>query len=124
MVRLEGERVVLGPLRQDEPDTVPEARDRLQIGAHPRRHPRPEQLRRRFVQSGQMARGHLNAISTRPSRRAATGDPGPQPPGQTLPLGVYELGIVIPLGWKLLRGPIADGMEPAEIRPSTDRLPR
>jgi hypothetical protein len=60
MVRLEGKRVVLRPLRQDELNTVLEARDRLQIGARSGGTRARERLRRRLGRSGQMARGHLD----------------------------------------------------------------
>jgi hypothetical protein len=136
MVRLEGERVVLGPVTpgQDEPDTALEARDRLQIGAHTGD----------TTPGSDSAAASYNpdkwheAISTRPSRRAASWSARSKPaatqpdsatgrlrarhrhlrhlrrsssPGAcwllTGPAGSLDFG------WKLLRGPIADGMERA-----------
>ena len=94
MVRLEAERVVLRPLRQDELDAVLEARDRLQVGVRTGGARARARLRRRLGRSGQMVRGHLDLAVEVDGRLIgevqARGDPA-----QTLPPGVYELGIVV-----------------------------
>jgi RimJ/RimL family protein N-acetyltransferase len=93
MVRLEGERVILRPLRQDELDAVLEARDRLGVGAPGDARARAR-LRRRLGRSGHLVRGHLDLGVEVDGRLIgeiqARGDPA-----QTLPPGVYELGIVV-----------------------------
>jgi RimJ/RimL family protein N-acetyltransferase len=86
-VRLEGERVALRPLRPEEVDAVLDAGDRL--GGTPR-----ARLRRRLARSGRWVRGHLDLAIEADGRLVgeiqARGDPA-----QTLPGGVFEIGIVI-----------------------------
>jgi RimJ/RimL family protein N-acetyltransferase len=94
MVRLEGERVILRPLRQQELDAVLEARDRLQVGAWTGGTRARERLRRRLGRSGQLVRGHLD-LAVEVNGRLIGEIQARGHPAQTLPPGVYELGIVV-----------------------------
>ena len=91
---LEGQQVVLRPLRLDELDTVLAARDHLEIGAQAGRTRARERLRRRLARSGRLTRGHLDLAIELAGRLIgeiqARGDPA-----QTLPPGVFEVGIVL-----------------------------
>jgi RimJ/RimL family protein N-acetyltransferase len=94
MMRLGGQRVVLRPLRPDELDAVLEARDRLRIGTQfggdlPR-----ARLRRRLARSGRLARGHLD-LAVEVGGRLIGEIQARGRPAQTLPPGVFELGIVV-----------------------------
>jgi RimJ/RimL family protein N-acetyltransferase len=93
-VRLEGERVILRPLRQDELDAALEARDHLQIGTRTRGARARERLRRRLGRSGQLVRGHLD-LAVEADGRLIGEIQARGHPAQTLPPGVYELGIVV-----------------------------
>jgi RimJ/RimL family protein N-acetyltransferase len=94
MVRLEGERVVLRPMRLDELDAVLEARASLEIGAQPGRTRARERLRRRLARSGRLARGHLD-LAIEADGRLIGEIQARGHPAQTLPPGVFELGIVV-----------------------------
>jgi Acetyltransferase (GNAT) domain len=94
MMRPEGQRVVLRRLRSEELDAVLEARDRLAIRAQPGGTPPRERLRRRLARSGRLARGHLDLAIE--AERSPVGEIQARGhPAQTLPPGVFELGIVI-----------------------------
>jgi RimJ/RimL family protein N-acetyltransferase len=94
MIRLEGQRVLLRPLRPEELDAVLDARERLQVGAQAGGVPERQRLRRRFARSGRLTRGHLDLAVEVAGRLIgeiqARGDPA-----QTLPPGVFELGVVL-----------------------------
>lgn len=94
MIRLEGRRVVLRPLRSEELDTAVQASDRLALRTQSGGSPPRERLRRRLARSGRLAGGHLDLAIEAEGRLIgeiqARGDPA-----QTLPPGVFELGIVV-----------------------------
>jgi RimJ/RimL family protein N-acetyltransferase len=92
MVRLEGERVVLRPLGQDELDAVLAARDRLRIGWRTGGPRARERLRRRLGRSGRLLRGHLD-LGIEAGGRLIGEIQARAHPAQTLPPGVYELGV-------------------------------
>ncbi len=94
MVRLEGERVVLRPLRPEELDAVLEARARLEIGAQAGRARARERLRRRLARSGRLARGLLD-LAVEVDGRLIGEIQARGRPAQSLPPGVFELGIVL-----------------------------
>lgn len=94
MLRLEGERVVLRPLGQDELDSVLEARARLQVGVPAGGARAGERLRRRLGHSGQMFRGHLD-LAIEVGGRLIGEVQARGHPAQTLPPGVYEVGVVV-----------------------------
>lgn len=94
MMRLEGQQVVLRPLRLDELDTVLAARDHLKIGAQPGRTRARERLERRLARSGQLTRGHLD-LAVEVASRLIGEIQARGHPAQTLPPGVFELGIVV-----------------------------
>jgi RimJ/RimL family protein N-acetyltransferase len=94
MMRLEGQRVVLRRLRSEELDAVLAARDRLAIRAQPGGTPPRERLRRRLARSGRLARGHLD-LAIEADGRLIGEIQARGHPAQTLPPGVFELGIVI-----------------------------
>ncbi len=94
MLRLEGKRVVLRPLRHDELDAVLEARDRLDIGALPADARTRGRLRRRLASSGRLTRGHLD-LAVETDGRLVGEIQARGSPAQTLPPGVFELGIVL-----------------------------
>jgi [ribosomal protein S5]-alanine N-acetyltransferase len=93
MLRLEGRRVVLRPLRADELDAALDARDRLGMRPQPGARAR-ERLRRRLARSGRLARGHLD-LAVEVDGRLVGEIQARAHPAQTLPLGVFELGIVM-----------------------------
>ncbi len=93
-MRLESQRVVLRPLRLDELDAVLEARARLGIRAQPGGTPARARLRRRLARSGRLARGHLD-LAVEVDGRLIGEIQARGRPAQTLPPGVFELGIVV-----------------------------
>jgi RimJ/RimL family protein N-acetyltransferase len=93
-VRLEGERVVLRPLGHEELDAVLAARDRLQVGAWAGGARARERVRRRLGRSGRLVRGHLD-LGIEVDGRLVGEIQARGQPAQTLPPGVYELGIVV-----------------------------
>jgi RimJ/RimL family protein N-acetyltransferase len=94
MVRLEGKRAVLRPLRRDELDAVLETRDRLEIGAQGGRARVRDRLRRRLARSGRLFRGHLDlAIEVDGQLIGEIQARGH--PAQTLPPGVFEIGVAV-----------------------------
>ena len=94
MVRLEGERVVLRPLGHDELDAVLAARDRLRMGWRAGGARARERLRRRLGRSGRLLRGHLD-LGIEVDGRLIGEIQARTHPAQTLPPGVYELGVVV-----------------------------
>jgi RimJ/RimL family protein N-acetyltransferase len=94
MMRLEGQRVVLRPLRTDELDAVLDVRGRLEIGGQPGGARARERLRRRLSRSGRLARGHLD-LAVEADGRLIGEIQARGRPAQTLPPGVFELGIVL-----------------------------
>jgi RimJ/RimL family protein N-acetyltransferase len=94
MMRLQGPQVVLRPLRLDELDTVLAARDHLEIGAQPGRTRARQRLQRRLARSGRLTRGHLD-LAVEVAGRLIGEIQARGHPAQTLPAGVFELGIVV-----------------------------
>jgi RimJ/RimL family protein N-acetyltransferase len=94
MIRLEGQRVLLRPLRPEELDAVLGARERLQIGAQAGGVPERQRLRRRFARSGRLTRGHLD-LAVEVAGRLIGEIQARGHPAQTLPPGVFELGVVL-----------------------------
>jgi RimJ/RimL family protein N-acetyltransferase len=94
MMRLQGSQVVLRPLRLDELDTVLAARDHLEVGAQPGRTRARQRLQRRLARSGRLTRGHLD-LAIELAGRLIGEIQARGHPAQTLPAGVFELGIVV-----------------------------
>src|SRR5262245_40165953 len=94
MMRLEGEQVVVRPLRLDELDAVLATRDDLEIGAQAGRARARERLRRRLARSGRLIRGHLD-LAVEVAGRLIGEVQARGYPAQTLPRGVFEVGIVL-----------------------------
>jgi RimJ/RimL family protein N-acetyltransferase len=94
MIRLEGRRVILRPLRLDELDAVLTARGRLGIGLQFGGAPQGARLRRRLARSGQLARGHLD-LAVEVDGRLIGEIQARGRPAQTLPPAVFELGILL-----------------------------
>ena len=92
MVRLEGTRVVLRPLAHDELDAVLAARDRMPAGWASGR--ARERVRRRLARSGRPLRGHLD-LGIEVDGRLIGEIQARAHPAQTLPPGVFELGIAV-----------------------------
>jgi RimJ/RimL family protein N-acetyltransferase len=96
MTRLEGRRVVLRPLRPDELDRVLAAREPLVTGpgsgtSRAREH---ERVRRRLARSGRFWRGRLD-LGIEAGGRLIGEIQARGRPAQTLPPGVFELGILL-----------------------------
>jgi RimJ/RimL family protein N-acetyltransferase len=94
MMRLGERRVILRPLRLDELDAVLAARDRLGIGPQFGGAPPRARLRRRLTRSGRLARGHLD-LAVEVDGRLIGEIQARGRPAQTLPPGVFELGILL-----------------------------
>jgi RimJ/RimL family protein N-acetyltransferase len=94
LARLEGPRVVLRPLRLDELDAVLEGRDRNGALAPPGVAPQRARLRRRLYRSGRLVRGHLD-LAVEADGRLIGEIQARGHPAQTLPPGVFELGIIL-----------------------------
>jgi RimJ/RimL family protein N-acetyltransferase len=94
MLRLEGRRVVLRPLREDELDAVLEARDWPAVGPVPGGTRARQRVRRRLARSGRLARGHLD-LAVEVDGRLIGEIQARGHPAQTLPAGVFELGIEV-----------------------------
>jgi RimJ/RimL family protein N-acetyltransferase len=92
MMRLEGQRVVLRPLRKDELDAVLKARDWPATGPTPGGGRARERLRRRLARSGRLTGGHLD-LGVEVDGRLIGEIQARGHPAQTLPAGVFELGI-------------------------------
>jgi RimJ/RimL family protein N-acetyltransferase len=94
MIRLEGKRVVLRPVRPEEIDAVLDARERLQVGAQAGGVPARRRLRRRFARSGRLTGGHLD-LAVEVAGRLVGEIQARGHPAQTLPPDVFELGVVL-----------------------------
>jgi RimJ/RimL family protein N-acetyltransferase len=100
MVDLPGPRIRLRPFRSDEVQAAWNGLARQDEAAHPRRRPedrspRPsEQFRRRLHRSGRLWRGLLNLAIDRDGRLVGTIQARTSP-AQTLPAGVYEIGVIL-----------------------------
>ena len=93
-MRLEGRRVVLRPLRADELDAALEARDHLRVGVQQGGATAQARLRRRLARSGRLVRGHLD-LAVEVDGRLIGEVQARGHPAQTLPPGVFEVGVVL-----------------------------
>jgi RimJ/RimL family protein N-acetyltransferase len=97
---LAGRLVWLRPFRAAEVDTAWQGLAQQDEAAHPRRRPedlRPEpseQFRRRLHRSGRLWRGCLDLAIDRDGRLVGTIQARTSP-AQTLPVGVYEIGVIL-----------------------------
>jgi [ribosomal protein S5]-alanine N-acetyltransferase len=100
LVDLLGPQVRLRPFRNDEVETAWQGLAQQDEAAHPRRRPedrRPqpsEQFRRRLQRSGRQWRGCLDLAIDRDGRLVGTIQARTRP-RQTLPAGVYEIGVIL-----------------------------
>jgi [ribosomal protein S5]-alanine N-acetyltransferase len=100
LVDLPGPRIRLRPFRNDEVETAWQGLAQQDEAAHPRRRPedrRPqpsEQFRRRLHRSGRLWRGCLDLAIDRDGRLVGTIQARTRP-RQTLPAGVYEIGVIL-----------------------------
>jgi [ribosomal protein S5]-alanine N-acetyltransferase len=97
---LPGTLIRLRPFRADEVDTAWQGLAQQDEAAHPRRRPedrRPqpsERFRRRLRHSGRLWRGCLDLGIDRDGRLVGTIQARTSP-AQTLPAGVYEIGVIL-----------------------------
>lgn len=100
LVDLRGTLIRLRPFRADEVEAAWQGLALQDEAAHPRRRPedrRPqpsEQFRRRLHRSGRLWRGLINLAIDRDGRLAGTIQARTSP-AQTLPAGVYEIGVIL-----------------------------
>jgi [ribosomal protein S5]-alanine N-acetyltransferase len=100
LVDLQGPLIRLRPFRADEVDKAWQGLAQQDEAAHPRRRPedhRPqpsEQFRRRMHRSGRLWRGRLDLAIDRDGRLVGTMQARTSP-AQTLPAGVYEIGVIL-----------------------------
>ena len=100
LVDLRGMLIRLRPFRADEVDAAWQGLAQQDEAAHPRRrpddrYPQPsEQFRRRLARSGRLWRGCLNLGIDRDARLVGTIQARTSP-AQTLPAGVYEIGVIL-----------------------------
>lgn len=100
LVDLAGQLIRLRPFRADEVDSAWQGLAQQDEAAHPRRRPedrRPqfsEQFRRRMHRSGRLWRGCLDLAIDRDGRLIGTIQARTRP-AQTLPAGVYEVGVIL-----------------------------
>jgi RimJ/RimL family protein N-acetyltransferase len=100
IVELRGERVRLRPFAPDEVDAAWRGLGLQDEAAHPRRRPedraaRPsEQFRRRLERSGRLWRGCLDLAIERKGKLVGQVQ-ARTTPKQTIPVGVFEVGIVL-----------------------------
>jgi RimJ/RimL family protein N-acetyltransferase len=94
MMRLEGERVALRPLQPEELGAALEARDRPEPHLQPPRPVQRERIQRRLARSGRLVRGHLD-LAIEADGRLIGEIQARRHPAQTLPAGVYEVGIML-----------------------------
>jgi [ribosomal protein S5]-alanine N-acetyltransferase len=100
LVDLPGTLIRLRPFRADEVDTAWQGLALQDEAAHPRRRqedrrPQPsEQFRRRLGRSGRLWRGCLDLAIDRDGRLIGTIQARTSP-AQTLPGGVYEIGVIL-----------------------------
>jgi len=99
-VDLPGPLIRLRPFRADEVDTTWQGLSQQDEAAHPRRRPQDrnplptEQYRRRLHRSGRLWRGCIDLAIDRDGRLVGTIQARTSP-RQTLPAGVYELGVIL-----------------------------
>ena len=100
LVDLRGMLIQLRPFRADEVDAAWQGLAQQDEAAHPRRrpddhYPQPsEQFRRRLDRSGRLWRGCLDLGIDRDGRLVGTIQARTSP-AQTLPAGVYEIGVIL-----------------------------
>jgi RimJ/RimL family protein N-acetyltransferase len=100
LVDLPGLLIRLRPFRADEVDTAWQGLAQQDEAAHPRRRPEDrlpqpsEQFRRRLHHSGRLWRGSLNLAIDRDGGLVGTIQARTSP-AQTLPAGVYEIGVIL-----------------------------
>jgi RimJ/RimL family protein N-acetyltransferase len=94
MIRLQGRRVVLRPLRAEELDGVLAARERFVTAAGWGGTRARERFRRRLARSGRFWRGHLD-LGVEVDGRLVGEVQARGRPAQTLPPGVFEVGILL-----------------------------
>jgi RimJ/RimL family protein N-acetyltransferase len=100
LVDLRGALIRLRPFRADEVDTAWQGLAQQDEAAHPRRRPADrrqqpsEQFWRRLHRSGRLWRGLLDLGIDRDGRLVGTIQARTSP-AQTLPAGVYEIGVIL-----------------------------
>jgi [ribosomal protein S5]-alanine N-acetyltransferase len=100
LVNLLGPRIRLRPFRPDEVEAAWQGLAQQDEAAHPRRRaedrrPQPsEQFRRRLHRSGRLWRGCLDLAIDRDGRLVGVIQARTRP-AQTLPAGVYEIGVIL-----------------------------
>jgi [ribosomal protein S5]-alanine N-acetyltransferase len=94
VIRLEGRRVLLRPIRAEEVDGVLAAREQFVTGAGSGGTRARERFRRRLARSGRFWRGHLD-LGVELDGRLAGEIQARGRPAQTLPPGVFEVGILL-----------------------------
>jgi RimJ/RimL family protein N-acetyltransferase len=100
LVHLRGLRIRLRPFRPGEVETAWQGLAQQDEAAHPRRRPqdrRPhpsEQFRRRLRRSGRLWRGCLDLAIDRDGQLVGVIQARTRP-AQTLPAGVYEIGVIL-----------------------------
>jgi RimJ/RimL family protein N-acetyltransferase len=100
LVDLRGILIRLRPFRTDEADVAWQGLALQDEAAHPRRQPEdrrpqpPEKFRRRLHRSGRLWRGSLDLAIDHNGRLAGTIQARTSP-AQTLPPGVYEIGVIL-----------------------------
>jgi [ribosomal protein S5]-alanine N-acetyltransferase len=93
LVDLLGPRIRLRPFRNDEVEMAWQGLAQQDEAAHPRRRPE-EQFRGRLHRSGHVWRGCLDLAIDRDGRLVGTIQARTRP-RQTLPAGVYEIGVIL-----------------------------
>jgi RimJ/RimL family protein N-acetyltransferase len=93
MTRLEGQRVVLRPLRLDELGTIVEAQTRLYAFVEESGEAVEERLRKRIEHSGELIDGWLDLGIEAEGR--LVGDITARSPRNAFPPGVFEIGMTI-----------------------------
>ena len=100
LVNLPGLRIRLRPFRPGEVETAWQGLAQQDEAAHPRRRPEDrraqpsEQFRRRLGRSGRLWRGCLDLAIDRDGRLVGVIQARTRP-AQTLPAGVYEIGVIL-----------------------------
>lgn len=94
MVRLEGDSVVIRPLRVDELDAVLEGRNRLGREALPGGSRDRERLRVRIQRSGKFHDGRID-LAIEVEGRLVGDIQTYQPPNRSLPSAVHEIGVAL-----------------------------
>lgn len=100
LLNLPGLRIRLRPFRPEEVETAWQGLAQQDEAAHPRRRPEDrraqpsEQFRRQLHRSGRMWRGRLDLAIDRDGRLVGIIQARTRP-AQTLPVGVYEIGVIL-----------------------------